>query len=240
MIGNFSQRKFWKNCGRILIQRSPFFVVPFSAHLGHLAPGNALGLVPQLVVAANMTRLSLSLAGGSFLLVGLISLISIPVLRPQVSITQSLVGWWISSYRFHHILAITSHVGIGRQDKHSIRMLWLVASFGSTWRPFGQPQAVLLFCVSSASKILCHHLCFNMRRNETPDRCQHVHFHLFLGSMRREGHQTTCLCIALHVSFLWWRRQYIVAWPSGIFKEGLARNTECSTCFPITFLVLFF
>ena len=52
-----------------------------------MAPGNALGLLPQLVVAANMTRLSLSLAGGSFLLVGLISLISIPVLR-QASITQ--------------------------------------------------------------------------------------------------------------------------------------------------------
>lgn len=43
--------------------------------------GNALGLLPQLVVAANMTRLSLSLAGASFLLVGLISLASVPVLR---------------------------------------------------------------------------------------------------------------------------------------------------------------
>ena len=40
-------------------------------HTGHW-PGNALGLLPQLVVAANMTRLSLSLAGASFLLVGLI------------------------------------------------------------------------------------------------------------------------------------------------------------------------
>eukprot|EP00438_Fugacium_kawagutii_P034135 Skav216733 [mRNA] locus=scaffold653:201057:205832:+ [translate_table: standard] len=42
---------------------------------------NALGLLPQLVVAANMTRLSLSLAGASFLLVGLISLVAVPVLR---------------------------------------------------------------------------------------------------------------------------------------------------------------
>jgi hypothetical protein len=49
-------------------------------HTGHW-PGNALGLLPQLVVAANMTRLSLSLAGASFLLVGLISLASVPVLR---------------------------------------------------------------------------------------------------------------------------------------------------------------
>ncbi|CAJ1342323.1 unnamed protein product, partial [Effrenium voratum] len=43
--------------------------------------GNALGLVPQLVVAANVTRLSLSLAGLAFLATGLVSLISIPVLR---------------------------------------------------------------------------------------------------------------------------------------------------------------
>ena len=43
--------------------------------------GNALGLIPQLLVAANMTRLSLSLAGASFLLIGLISLVSVPILK---------------------------------------------------------------------------------------------------------------------------------------------------------------
>lgn len=62
--------------------------------------GNALGLVPQLVVAANMTRLSLSLAGGSFLLVGLISLISIPVLRQarQAFNPNAVTGCFIWEY----------------------------------------------------------------------------------------------------------------------------------------------
>ena len=71
----------------ILVHFVSFFQVSFAIAVTHYIswrtgrPGNALGLLPQLVVAANMTRLSLSLAGASFLLVGLISLASVPVLR---------------------------------------------------------------------------------------------------------------------------------------------------------------
>lgn len=62
--------------------------------------GNGLGLLPQLIVAANVSSLSLSLAGVTFFLVGLISLLSVPVLRQarQSYNKEALAGCFLWEY----------------------------------------------------------------------------------------------------------------------------------------------
>lgn len=52
--------------------------------------GMSLGILPQLAVSAHVTQISLMLAGGGFFLVGLFSLISVPVMRTARQIFDPL------------------------------------------------------------------------------------------------------------------------------------------------------